>query len=90
MRADDVLRLLEDASLPEPIRSALISGNELTRISLDSEGQWRHEGELFVNTNVMALFHRSIRRTPGGTYPVSYTHLDVYKRQGLVFDISMA
>ena len=77
VRTDDVLRLLEDASLPESIRGALTSGNELTSISLDSEGQWRHEGELFVNTNLMALFHRSIRRTAGGTYflqipPFSY------------------
>ena len=64
VRTDDVLRLLDDASLPESIRGPLTSGNELTRISLDSEGQWRHEGELFVNTNLMALFHRSIRRTP--------------------------
>lgn len=77
VQTDDVLRLLEDASLPASIRSALTAGSELTRITLDSEGQWRHEEELFVNTNLITLFHRSIRRTTGGSYflqipPFSY------------------
>lgn len=74
---DEVARLLADASLPDSIRRALRSGAELVHIGLDSEGQWRHQGELFVNTNLMALFHRSIRRTPFGSYflhipPFSY------------------
>lgn len=66
----EVDALLADASLPEPIRAALLAGSTLERIELDAEGQWRHEGALFENPRLIELFHQSIVRTSGGTYLV--------------------
>lgn len=65
---DEVKQLLRDPGLPEPVRRALLGGAKLERIELDPEGQWRHQGEPFTNPNLIALFHRSITRTAGGTY----------------------
>ncbi|MFO0576591.1 MAG: DUF1285 domain-containing protein [Polyangia bacterium] len=74
---DEVKQLLRDPGLPEAVRRALLGGAKLERIELDPEGQWRHQGEPFTNPNLIALFHRSIARTAGGTYvlqipPFSY------------------
>jgi hypothetical protein len=66
--SDEVKQLLRDPGLPEPVRRALLGGASLERIELDAEGRWRHQGEPFANPNLIALFHRSIARTAGGTY----------------------
>lgn len=73
----DLEAILADVSLPAPIRAALSAGAQLERIELDAEGQWRHQGTLFVHPHLIELFHRSIVRTSGGTYllqipPYSY------------------
>lgn len=57
-----------DPTLPEPVRRFLAAGARLESIVLDAEGQWRHEGEPFVNERLRDLFHRSIGRTEGGTW----------------------
>lgn len=66
-----------DPTIPEPIRNALQSGARLERIELDSEGHFWHEGDRIVDARISELFHRSIQRTPGGSYllvvaPFSY------------------
>lgn len=68
---------LADPTIPEPIRQALQRGAVLERIELDSEGHFWHEGERITDARISDLFHRSIQRTPGGTYllvvaPFSY------------------
>jgi hypothetical protein len=68
---------LADPTIPEPIRRALLSGARLERIALDSEGHFWHEGERITDPRISELFHRSIQRTPGGSYllvvaPFSY------------------
>lgn len=70
-------QFLDDPTLPEPIRRALTAGMPLERLELDEEGHFYHQGEPFLNENVARLFHRSLRRTPGGTWlidipPFSY------------------
>lgn len=71
LSTDELARILGDASLPAPVRRALEGGASLERIELDAEGEWRHAGEPFTNPNLIALFHRSIGRTAGGTYVLS-------------------
>ena len=68
---------LADPTIPASIRHALQSGATLERIELDSEGHFWHEGERITDARISDLFHRSIQRTPGGTYllvvaPFSY------------------
>jgi hypothetical protein len=70
-------QLLGDETLPAAIRQALAAGQPLERIVLDGEGGWHYQGDPIENPKVAALFHRSIERTPGGTYvlhiaPFSY------------------
>ena len=60
--------ILADATLPEPVRKALLAGMPLERITLDADGRFWHEGDPIDNPRIAALFHRSIERTPGGTY----------------------
>jgi hypothetical protein len=60
--------VLADATLPEPVRKALLSGMPLERITLDAEGRWWHEGDPIDNPRIVELFNRSIERTTGGTY----------------------
>ncbi len=59
---------LADDTLPEPVRRALSSGKHLERITLDAEGRWWHEGDPIDHPRIADLFHRSIERTPGGTF----------------------
>jgi hypothetical protein len=71
LSTDELNRILGDDSLPAPVRRALEGGAALERIELDAEGGWRHAGEPFTHPNLIALFHRSIGRTAGGTYVLS-------------------
>lgn len=69
--------VLADSTLPAPLRQALQLGQALERITLDEEGRWWHEDALIESPRIVELFHRSITRTPGGTYllhvpPFSY------------------
>ncbi|MCS6915623.1 MAG: DUF1285 domain-containing protein [Myxococcales bacterium] len=57
-----------DPTLPEVVRRLLAAGATLEPIVLDAEGQWLHQGQPFTNERVRQLFHRSIDRTPGGTW----------------------
>ncbi len=68
---EELEKILADASLPPAIASALRANLQLERIELDAEGGFWHKGEPFQNEKLMALFHRSIHRTPGGTYLIS-------------------
>lgn len=75
--SDEQNKWLADPTIPEPIRRALSSGVPLERIELDSEGHFWHEGERIADPRISELFHRSIQRTPGGSYllvvaPFSY------------------
>lgn len=73
----DTARLLADPALPAAVRQFLAGGGQLERIVLSEEGQWSHQGEPFTNPALIALFNRSLQRTPGGTWllhipPFSY------------------
>src|SRR5437879_3580541 len=57
-----------DPTLPEPVRRFLAAGARLEPSVLDAEGRWHHEGGEFLNEKLQLLFHRSIGRTPGGTW----------------------
>lgn len=57
-----------DESLPAPVRDFLRGGGKLERIRLDEEGRFWHEGEPILNERLRALFHRSVARSPGGTW----------------------
>jgi uncharacterized protein len=57
-----------DPTLPEVVQNFLRSGARLEEIRLDACGRWTHEGLDFENQRVIALFSRSIARTPGGTW----------------------
>ncbi len=57
-----------DPTLPEQVRNFLASGAHLESIRLDARGKWTHEGLDFENKRIIALFHRSVRKTEGGTW----------------------
>ncbi len=57
-----------DTTLPPIVQRFLASGAKLESIRLDEHGHWWHEGGLFNNKKIEALFYRSIDRTPGGTW----------------------
>lgn len=65
-----IARLLADETLPLPVRQFLSAGGQLEQIVLDEEGLWSHQGEPFENPALIALFSRSLVRTPGGTWLV--------------------
>jgi hypothetical protein len=62
--------VVNDPSVPELLRRVLAAGAGLESIVLDERGQWHHDGEVFVNERLSRLFHRSLRRTSGGTWLV--------------------
>lgn len=57
-----------DPTLPEVVQRFLASGAALESIRLDAAGNWWHQGGLFNNMRIAALFSRSIDRTAGGTW----------------------
>ena len=57
-----------DPTLPEVVRRFLASGGVLESIRLDARGHWWHRGGAVENDRVLALFSRSVSRTPGGTW----------------------
>ena len=57
-----------DPTLPEPVRRFLAAGATLESIALDKEGRFTHQGQPIVHPRLRHLFHRSIDRTPGGTW----------------------
>lgn len=57
-----------DETLPEVVQNFLRSGRRLENITLHDDGRWTHEGALFENPKIIALFSRSVSRTPGGTW----------------------
>lgn len=59
---------LIDPTLPEAVQKYLASGATLEIIRLDAMGKWTHEGLDFENKKIIALFHRSVERTEGGTW----------------------
>jgi uncharacterized protein len=63
LRPDEI-----DPTLPETVRNFLARGAKLERIHLDDRGNWTHEGLDFDNPKIIALFNRSVGRTPGGTW----------------------
>lgn len=65
-----IARLLADETLPSPVRQFLAAGGQLEQIVLDEQGLWSHQGEPFQNPALIALFSRSLVRTPGGTWLV--------------------
>lgn len=76
-------RALLDPDTPTGLRRALEDGAPLETIHLDARGRWWHEGEPFVHSRLIQLFHRSLHQTPGGTwlltippfsYPVTVEH----------------
>lgn len=92
---DLVAAALADETLPGPVRQALLSGHRLERITLDADGRWRHEGEPIDNPRIAELFHRSIERTPGGTYllrvgpfayPVEVEDAPYFVRRAMISD----
>lgn len=58
----------EDPDVPERVRAFLLTGAPLEEIRLDTRGRWHHEGEPFRNARLARLFHRSLQRTPAGTW----------------------
>lgn len=60
-----------DETLPEVVKRFLRSGAPLESIRLDAQGRWTHEGLDFENPQIVALFNRSVSRTPGGTWVLS-------------------
>lgn len=59
---------LADPDVPEPVRRFLAAGARLEAIRLDARGTWWHQGAAFENARLSELFHRSLERTPRGTW----------------------
>ncbi len=57
-----------DPTLPDPVRRFLEAGATLESIVLDQEGRFTHQGQPILNQRLRRLFHRSVDRTPGGTW----------------------
>lgn len=66
-----VAQTLADPDVPETVRQALLRGAKLESIRLDARGRWWHQGEMFENERLIALFSRSVHATPKGTWLVT-------------------
>ena len=61
-------QVLEDLTVPEPVRKALERGLPLDEIRIDGVGQWWHNGVLIEHDRIIKLFSRSVTVTEGGTF----------------------
>ena len=67
--SDDLRRqVLDDPSIPDPVRKALEEGSDLEEIRLDDRGQWWHRDDRIDHPRIRELFSRSVDRTEGGTW----------------------
>lgn len=66
--ADGPLAPVDDPDVPEALRRVLASGVRPEEIRLDARGRWLYRGGPVAHPRVVALFHRSLQRTPGGTW----------------------
>ena len=69
----DMWSLLKAALTKDPahrLQTGVAMATQLEQIVLDEEGLWSHQGERFQNPALIALFSRSLVRTPGGTWLV--------------------
>lgn len=57
-----------DKTLPKEIQTFLKNGGRLEIIRLDKMGKWTHEGLSFENKKIIALFHRSVEKSEGGSW----------------------
>ena len=66
----DALRAaaVADPDVPEVVRRFLSDGARLERLALDPFGRWTYQGREVEHPRVAALFHRSLERTPAGTW----------------------
>jgi len=58
--------------IPEYIKQLMESGEKIDQIRIDSEGNWFHEGEPFINQRIIDFFNRSIDVTAEGQYVIHY------------------
>jgi hypothetical protein len=60
-------QVIDDPTIPEPVRRALENGADLQEIRLDGHGRWWHAGARIEHERLSALFSRSVDVTDGGT-----------------------
>jgi len=58
--------------LPEDLRELLESGRLDDLIFLDREGNWFHNGQPFLNKNIIDFFNKSIGVTADGIHVIHY------------------
>ncbi|MBN1946266.1 MAG: DUF1285 domain-containing protein [Bradymonadales bacterium] len=68
MDPDLLQQIQDDPDIPESIRLALRQGTALEPIRLDRHGRWWFQDEPLSHPRIVALFQRSIDRTPAGTF----------------------
>ena len=69
------------ASQEVPVDVRILSATHKDLGELASDGRFRHD--LYYRSNVIELRVPPLRERTGDLPPVSYTHLDVYKRQAV-------
>lgn len=67
-------QVLDDPTIPEPVRKALASGMVLEEIRLDAHGRWWHRGEAIDHPRIVQLFSESVQQTEGGTFVLHIWH----------------
>jgi hypothetical protein len=60
------------AELPDYIRELIASGEPIDEIRIDSEGNWTHNGDPFLNERIISFFNKSVDVTADGVYVISY------------------
>ena len=70
---DEATTLLRQAAAADPevqvrVRDMLSAGAPLESIVLTADGRWLYQGRPVGHPRVVALFHRSVRRTAAGTW----------------------
>lgn len=62
----------EYPEIPEFIKNLMASGIPIDEIRIDQEGRWFHNGEPFLNKQVIEFFNRSVDVTEEGDYVIHY------------------